>query len=163
MLFYLRTLSPVPVDELTAAVAIEALEWHQGHLTNQSREARDRADRPAWALTQLQLHAAGDLRRRLRDELEELGPMPEDTAEYHRGLLRRRGLKLPQSAANAHILRAERAVRIEAEKARKAAYWERVEAGRRMAGGKWSRPKVTDTPSADGREQKDDLGSGQIK
>ena len=132
------------MDEFTAAVAIEALEWQYGHLTDRGRDARDRADRPAWALAQFQKSAAGRLMTTLRDGLHELGSMPEDAAAYHRGMLHRRGLKMPQSAANAHILRAERAVRIEAEKARKAAYWERVEAGRRMAGGKWSRPQVSE-------------------
>ena len=81
MLFYLRTLPPITVDELSAAVAMEALEWHYGHLNDQGRAARDRADRPAWARAQMHRSAAATLVSTLREGLHDLGPMSEETAE----------------------------------------------------------------------------------
>ncbi|MFC6392087.1 hypothetical protein ACFQDP_22525, partial [Methylorubrum zatmanii] len=50
---------------------------------------------------------------------------------------------LPQSAANAELLKAERDLKARAGAERRAARARDREASRRMAGGKWARPRIT--------------------
>ena len=145
MLFHRRNLRPIIIDELTAAVAQEALEWHLGSLADAVRKARDIVDKPAYVKARFEHHMTHGLWRQICDHLEELGPAPpEAVAELNRRLDASR-VRVPRSAANEHILRAEREARVEVVDEWKIEQARKVEASRRMKGGKWARPRITVT------------------
>ncbi len=130
------------IDEFTAAVAVEAFEWHLGHLGDEMKRTRDRVDREGYANARLQHMALIDFMRLIRGHLAEMGA---DTPHAVAALRRRTdgaNAGIPQSPANAHILRAERAVRDAARAEYKAARAEQIASQRRTAGGKWARPRI---------------------
>ena len=143
MLFHSRNLPPIIIDEFTASVAQEALEWHLGHLANAMRTARDTVDAPGYVKARFERLITHGLWRLIRDHLEGLGPAPpEAVAELNR-CLDATYARVPRSAANEHILRAEREARAEVRAVWEAERAREVEASRRMAGGKWARPRIT--------------------
>lgn len=143
MLFHSRNLPPIVIDELTAAVAQEALEWHLGSLADAIRKARDIVDKPAYVKARFEHHMTHELWRQICDHLKELGPAPpEAVAELNRRL-DATNASVPRSAANEHILRAEREARVAVVDEWKMERAKKVEAGRRMKGGKWARPRIT--------------------
>lgn len=143
MLFHSRNLPPIVIDELTAAVAQEALEWHLGSLADAIRTARDTVDKPAYVKARFEHLLTHGLWRQIIDRLEELGPAPpEAVAELNRRLDASR-VRVPRSAANEHILRAEREARAEVVDEWKIEQARKIEASRRMKGGKWARPRIT--------------------
>ncbi|CAO4182664.1 hypothetical protein [Methylorubrum populi] len=153
---YQRNLPPIEIDEFTAGVLSEAIEWHLGYLADQMRETRDKVDRLGWATARTQRFVLDDLRRRIRGHLKDLGPPPHMAAAEVQTRIRSYSTSLPQSDANAAVLRAEREARAQALAERKKGRgWDR-EASRRMAGGKWARPRVValgeDLGQQDGQE-----------
>lgn len=143
MWFYQRNLPPIEIDEFAAGVALEAIEWHLGYLADQMRETRDRVDRLGWATARTQRFALDDLRRRIRGHLKDMGPPPQMAAAEVQTRIRSYSTALPQSDANAAVLQAEREAKAEAMADRKTGRGRDLEASRRMAGGKWSRPHIT--------------------
>lgn len=142
MWFYQRNLPPIEIDEFAAGALLEAIEWHLGYLADQMRETRDKVDRLGWATARTQRFALDDLRRRIRGLLAELGPPPPMVAAEVKTRISGYSTSLPQSDANAEVLRAERVARAMASGARKKGRGRDREASRRMAGGKWARPRV---------------------
>ncbi|WHQ68877.1 hypothetical protein [Methylorubrum extorquens] len=122
-----RYLTPLYLREFDAAVLAEALECHLERSKKAVSAARDRADRRGWALAQERWIALHSIWTKVEAELRLLGPMLPEGSESLEGAIRVRGLRMPRSAANADILRAEAAVRREAEEARKAALQEKRE------------------------------------
>ncbi|WP_375276185.1 hypothetical protein [Methylorubrum thiocyanatum] len=143
MWFYQRNLPPIEIDEFAAGVALEAIEWHLGYLADRMRETRDKVDRLGWATARTQRFVLDDLRRRIRGHLKDMGPPPHMAAAEVQTRIRSYSTGLPQSDANAAVLRAEREARAKALAERKKGRgWDR-EASRRMSGGKWARPRIT--------------------
>lgn len=143
MLFHSRNLPPIIIDEFTAAVAQEALEWHLGSLADEVRRARDTVDKPAYVKAKFERRLTHGLWRQILEHLEGLGPPPpEAVAELNR-CLDATHARVPRSAANEHILRAEREARVEVIDEWKIEQARKVEASRRMKGGKWARPRIT--------------------
>lgn len=142
MIDFGRNLPPIEIDEFTAAVALEAFEWHLGHLGDEMKRTRDRVDREGYANARLQQLALSGFLRLISSHLAELGA---DTPRAVAALRKRTdgaNAGIPQSPANAHILRAERAVRDAARAEYKAARAEQIASQRRMTGGKWARPRI---------------------
>ncbi|WP_438346309.1 hypothetical protein [Methylorubrum populi] len=156
MLYHSRNLPPITIDEHTAAVAQEALEWHLGHLADAIRTARDTVDKPAYVKARFEHHMTHRLWRQIINHLEELGPAPPETVAELNRRLDATHASVPRSAANEHILRAEREARVEAADGWKIERAKKVEAGRRMKGGKWARPRIT--VSGRDLEMQDDEG-----
>ena len=137
-----RPLPPIEIDEFTAGIALEAIEWHLGHLADQMRETRDAVDREGWAAARVQRFALDDLRRLIRGHLKELGPPSEMAAAEIHTRIGNNVHSLPQSAANAEALQAAREAEAKAMAARKKGRGRDREASRRMAGGRWARPRI---------------------
>lgn len=145
MLFHSRKLPPIIIDEFTAAVAQEALEWHLGSLADAVRKARDTVDKPAYVKARFEHRQTHGLWSQISLHLDELGPAPlEAVAELNR-CLDATHARVPRSAANEHILRAEKEARGEVIDEWKIEQAKKVEASRRMKGGKWARPRITVT------------------
>ncbi|CAO4194257.1 hypothetical protein [Methylorubrum extorquens] len=142
MLFHSRNLPPIIIDELTAAVAQEALEWHLGSLADAIRTARDTVDKPAYVKARFERLLVHGLWRQIYLHLEALGPAPpEAVAELNKRLDASR-VRVPRSAANEHILRAEREAQVEVIDEWKIERARKIEASRRTRGGKWARPRI---------------------
>ena len=142
MFRYQRTLPPIEIDEFTAGIALEAIEWHLGHLADQMRQTRDAVDREGWASARIQRFALDDLRRLIRSHLKEMGPPPEMAAAEIRTRIGNNIHSLPQSAANAEALRSAREAEAKAMAERRKGRGRDREASRRVAGGKWARPRI---------------------
>ncbi|MFF8800894.1 MULTISPECIES: hypothetical protein [unclassified Methylobacterium] len=145
MLFHSRKLPPIIIDEFTAAVAQEALEWHLGSLADAARKARDTVDKPAYVKAKFERRLMHGLWSQISHHLEELGPAPPDAVAELNLCLDATHARVPRSAANEHILRAEREARVEVIDEWKVEQARKVEASRRMKGGKWARPRITVT------------------
>lgn len=122
-----RYLTPLYLREFDAAVLAEALECHLERSKKAVNAARDRADRCGWALARERWIALHSIWTKVEAELRLLGPMLPEGSESLEGAIRVSGPRMPRSAANADILRAEAAARREAEEARKAALQEQRE------------------------------------
>lgn len=142
MIDFGRNLPPIVMDEFTAAVALEALEWHLGHLTDTQKRTRDSVDREGYANATFQRRALHGLWRLIQDHLRDLGAASPKAVADLRRITDGDGMPIPRSAANAHVLRAERAVRDAARAEYRVAYRADIAASRRMAGGKWARPRI---------------------
>jgi hypothetical protein len=95
-----------------------------------------------WATSRTQRFALDDLRRCIRGHLKDLGPPPYTAAAEVQSRISSYSTSLPQSDANAAVLQAEREAKAKAMADRKKGRGRDLEASRRMAGGKWARPRV---------------------
>ncbi|PIU05784.1 MAG: hypothetical protein COT56_13510, partial [Methylobacterium sp. CG09_land_8_20_14_0_10_71_15] len=129
-----RLLPPLQLHEFTAEVLEEAIEHHLGRLRRTAREERDKADRMAWALAERQRTALHSVWSWLGSERALMGAMPAAAVEDIDNALQRLASKMPRSAANADMLKAQRTERVKAEDARKAERRESRARHKRMMG-----------------------------
>lgn len=96
------------LDGMNVALLRDALASEAARLREVEIEARDAADRVAWADARYRRWQVAGLSADLSDWLND-NPIPEEEQLMHQHNLRRHARDLPRSKANAELLRAARA------------------------------------------------------